>query len=90
MKFKHIILGKTKIYIYIYMKAIIQKILAFRNWKAFSYEKNRKIHNMRQVKCKQEIKGAKKEFEEHHLAKDSQTCNEKLLKYIRIIQLGTW
>lgn len=62
-------------------------MLAFKNWKAFSAEENRKIHNTQQVKQKQEIKRAKNEFEEH-LAKDAQTDNEKILKYIKISQLG--
>lgn len=68
-------------------ETFILKMLAFKNCKAFSAQENRKIYNTQQVKQKQEIKRAKKEFEEH-LAKDAQTDNEKLLKYIKIIQLG--
>lgn len=51
---------------------------SFKNWKSNSSEENRKEHKLWQVKCKNTIRQAKKEFEEH-FAKDTKTKSNNIL-----------
>uniref|UniRef100_K7EZM4 Endonuclease/exonuclease/phosphatase domain-containing protein n=1 Tax=Pelodiscus sinensis TaxID=13735 RepID=K7EZM4_PELSI len=63
-------------------EAVRDKKVSFKKWKSNPSEINRKEHKHCQIKCKNVIRKAKKDFEEQ-LAKKSKRNNKMFFKYIR-------
>uniref|UniRef100_K7EXX2 Endonuclease/exonuclease/phosphatase domain-containing protein n=1 Tax=Pelodiscus sinensis TaxID=13735 RepID=K7EXX2_PELSI len=63
-------------------EAVRDKKVSFKKWKSNPSEINRKEHKHCQIKCKNVIRKAKKDFEEQ-LAKNSKRNNKMFFKYIR-------